>query len=126
MNEIAVHSRTQQIQVLSNMQRIVVSQNRTAGVIGVGLTIVDAGPVGPVGLRGLPGVSSGSYVHTQTFPLLVWLITHNLGYRPAGIKAFELVAPDTYVDVEGAVLYISENAFTIGFDTAISGLVYVS
>lgn len=95
---------------------------------------VVVGPPGPQGDTGEPGpqgdpgpMGPGSYYqHVQTLPLFVWLVAHNLGYQPAGIQAYEDVGGGNFVQVEGIVVHLSNNLFTIQYDVALTGYVNVS
>lgn len=82
---------------------------------------------GPMGMTGPPGDPALSSFRSADFPLLqVWLAVHNLGYEPAGIQAYELVAPGVYVEVKGKITHLSVNAFTIMYDVPIAGYVLAS
>lgn len=118
MGELEVLSRTQRIVVENHSAEVIVDQIRP-------IKIVNSGTVGPRGFPGL-ALSNVSYRHTQTVQLYVWLVVHNLGYKPAGIKAYEQVGPDEYVEVEGEINYLNDNMFTIQFNASLLGYVLVS
>lgn len=77
MTEIRVQSSTQKINVLGRTQKIVVAPNKTTSIIDGGvITIVNAGPVGPRGIRGPSGAERAN--GDIATPLLVWLMPHGL------------------------------------------------
>jgi hypothetical protein len=88
------------------------------GPVGpVGVT----GPVGPAGPQGPPGVDTGYYRHVQDNPAAVWIVQHNLGYRPA-----VFVEDSAGSVVIGDVLYVDANQLTISFDAAFGGYANLS
>jgi hypothetical protein len=72
------------------------------------------GPQGPAG-------TDGFFEFEQTEPAAVWIITHNLGFRP-NITVFD---QDNNVLV-GAILHINSNVVSIDFGIEISGSAYLS
>lgn len=74
------------------------------------------GPPGP------PGTSGGSFTHAQMTPALVWMITHDLDYRPAGVITVDSAGSE----VEGAVSYPADNIVRIDFAVPFSGTAYLS
>jgi hypothetical protein len=86
------------------------------------------GPPGPgiEGPPGPPGPAGTGYRHTQSFPSVVWIVTHNFHFQPAGIGAYEEVAPGVFVQVEGTIAHLNDDIFTITYDVPISGYVNVS
>lgn len=69
----------------------------------------------------LPTIGSGSsfpYVHTQASPSSLWVVNHNLGYRPV----IEVLSDGGMV-VEASVAHISVNQAQISFNTAQTGTV---
>lgn len=68
-----------------------------------------------------PTVGSGSsfpYVHTQSSPSDLWIVNHNLGYRPV----IEVLSDGGLV-VEASVAHISVNQAQISFNTVQTGTV---
>jgi hypothetical protein len=63
-----------------------------------------------------------AYTFTQATPQQVWVITHGLGFRPAGVR----VVDSTGTDVIGAVSYPSINVVRIDFSYPVSGIAYLS
>jgi hypothetical protein len=65
---------------------------------------------GPQGPPGLPGSAPQAYVHEQGTPLATWTISHNLGYKPAGLivydsgGSFQEPESTTYPDLNTMVL----------------------
>ena len=80
------------------------------------------GPQGEQGPQGLPGWVPQSYTHVQNSVSDLWTVVHNLGYRPGGI----LVRDSAGVTVEGNIVHVDANSFTVSFNEAISGEVDVS
>lgn len=62
------------------------------------------------GPQGTPGSAPQAYVHEQGPPSATWTITHNLGYRPAGLivydsgGSFQEPESTTYTDLNTMVL----------------------
>jgi hypothetical protein len=73
--------------------------------------------VGPQG----PSGTDGFFEFEQTEPTAVWIITHDLGFRP-NITVFDT---DNIVMV-GAILHINSNMVSIDFGTEVSGTAYLS
>jgi len=94
------------------------SSTTTSAVNVSGTTI---GPQGPVGPAGPQGVSGGNYKFTQNSPASTWTITHNLGYFPN-----VSVVDSGGSQVEGSVVWTSNNALTVSFSAAFSGVAYLS
>ena len=75
------------------------------------LTAMTQGPTGSSGSAG------STYIHTQSTPLDVWTVAHNLGFRPT-----VTVTTTGGVEVEGGeVLHVSTVVLTITFDVAFTG-----
>lgn len=74
------------------------------------------GPPGP------PGTSGGAYTHQQVTPAMAWMVTHDLSYRPAGVRTVDSAG----TEVEGAVSYPSDNVVRIDFAVPFSGTAYLS
>lgn len=55
----------------------------TTGPPSAPVDITFAGTAGPAGPAGPAGAEGGHYRHTQSVAATVWIIEHNLGYRPA-------------------------------------------
>ena len=78
------------------------------------LVVARAGPPGPAGA---PGNGPSGYTHQQSVASSTWVITHNLGYRPAV----------DVIDSSGSVLlaeitHQSANALTVTFAGETSGI----
>lgn len=79
------------------------------------------GPAGPVGPAGPAGAVGGSYTHTQGTASTLWVINHNLGYKPA------VTALDSYgSEIEGDTQHISTSQCTITFAYSVSGTALLS
>jgi hypothetical protein len=76
---------------------------------------------GGTGPPGPPGASGGSFTFTQMAPVMQWVITHNLGYRPA-VSAFD----NNNDEIVGQITHASVNALTIDFSIAVSGFALLS
>ena len=115
------------------------------GVDEIAVTIVDQGAIdvvvdspttsvievayeGPQGPRGLPGAvgptgpPGGAYLHAQVLPAQVWLVQHNLGFRPGGF----VVTDADGNDVEALITHASENATLLTFFSPTAGTASVS
>lgn len=103
----------------------VVTQDTSAVLVremaGPGGPAGPEGPQGPAGPSG-EGVVAGFYAHVQSMPSAVWTITHNLGFRPAGVT----VVDSGGTNVEGDIVYTSANTMTISFVAAFGGTAYLS
>lgn len=104
-----------EIRPVLSTQRIVINADQS-------IAIVNAGPVGPRGLPGLSGAGAVSYTHIQNTPSLVWTIQHNLTYYPGGIY----IQDSANNDVEALVAHVNANVLTITFYEPTSGRAYVS
>lgn len=102
------------------------------GVIEVLLTTagtveIATGPLGERGQRGPAGdtgpAGNTSYAHAQAVSATVWLITHELGYDPAGL----LVISDGYV-MDGCGVQVLEPGVSLrlSFDISLAGTAYLS
>lgn len=84
------------------------------------------GPVGPVGPEGPEGpegpAGNRSYTHTQVNASHVWLLTHNLGYRPGGVQ----VTDADGISTEPLVSHLTENVLMLTFAGPVSGTAVVS
>jgi hypothetical protein len=88
------------------------------------VTIEDSlsGPQGPPGPSGPPGDGSdANYVHSQTTPDDVWVISHNLGKFPA----VDVVDSASTV-VIGEVHYEDENSITVSFVAPFAGKAFLN
>jgi len=107
----------------------IIIENGRAGEPGhPGADSTVPGPPGPQGVRGLPGPTGPpatipplAYVHDQGSPSDLWVIDHNLGYRPAV----------TVVDSGGGVVigdetYLDANTVEIRFVAPFGGKAYLS
>ena len=90
-------------------------------VVVVVETVVEVVDVAVQGPPGPPGAASSSYVHTQTEPAATWIVTHNLGYRPA-VTVFDgggaLVVSD--------FVHNSTSSLTVTFGAPLAGVAYLS
>ena len=69
------------------------------------------------------GTDTDAYTHTQAAPATTWVVSHNLGYRPAGVQVENAGGDD--ITPEGLV-HVNDNQLTIEFLVAVSGTAYVS
>ncbi len=65
--------------------------------------------------------NTGTFIHTQDVPLLVWVITHNLGSFPS-----VTVVDNLNQVVVGDITYNSSNILTITFTSAFAGYAYLN
>ena len=79
------------------------------------------GPAGPAGPPGPAGAVGGAYAHTQGTATTLWVITHNLGYKP-GVTSFDAYG----IEIEGDTQHVSVNQCTITFAYAVSGSALLS
>jgi hypothetical protein len=79
------------------------------------ITIATRGLQGRQGNDGAPGAR---YTHTQSSPLSLWTIAHNLGFRP-NVTVTTIGGQEVW---GGEVLHLSANTLTITFDIAMAGL----
>lgn len=77
----------------------------------------DTNPGGPVQIKGI------WFEWTQQTPSTTWAIPHNLGFRPAGLKIFDL---DGGLIEEDTLTYVDDNNLTLTFTAAFSGTAYLS
>lgn len=73
--------------------------------------------IGPQGPSGATGVFS----FTQTTPESLWIIGHNLGFRP-NVTAFD----DDNSVIVGAIVHINNNTLSIDFSSPVSGYAVLS
>lgn len=92
---------------------VVATESDIVTATEVQVEVVSVGTQGPPGPS---GADAGSFYHIQAGVSDTWTITHNLGYRP-NVTAFD--SGDG--EVEGDVVHISVNQFTITFTSAFSG-----
>lgn len=85
-------------------------------------TVVQVADIGLSGPPGAPGLSGGSYTHTQSSPSTTWTVVHGLGYHPGGISVVDSGGSKVY----GDVVHTTENSLVINFSTAFSGKAYIS
>ncbi len=64
--------------------------------------------------------STGTYVHTQSVPVAVWVVQHNLGRRPS-VSMFDSAGEQCEGDVE----HVDDNQLTITSAGAFSGVAYI-
>lgn len=79
---------------------------------------------GETGQQGPPGPSGGAastLVYQQSVATTVWLINHNLGYRP-NVTCFQ--SDDT--EIEGDEHHVNENIMTITYAMLVSGYAVLS
>ena len=66
------------------------------------------GPAGP------PGASGGSYTHTQALAATLWIVNHNLGFRPAlsvlGVGGGQVWAQVIHTSANQAYVYFDSPA----------------
>ncbi len=81
---------------------------------------------GPQGERGPAGDSSEalSFTHTQTVPVQLVQIHHNLPYEPAGVSC--LASGDTVPLLGVSVTYPSTGIVELGFGVPFTGLIRLS
>lgn len=70
----------------------------------------------------IPTGDDSFYIHEQTTPSALWVITHNLGYQPGGIE----VTDSGGDSVEGDVTFVNANVLTIAFGAAFAGTAFLS
>jgi hypothetical protein len=100
--------------------------------ISLGAVMGPRGPEGQVGPQGIQGIqgppgAAGSapqaYEHEESPASATWVITHNLGYRPAGILVFDTAGSEW---VPGVVTHNSVNQLVLQWSAAFSGVAYLS
>lgn len=67
------------------------------------------------------GTGTAAYVFVQAVPASTWTINHLLGYKPN-----VTVVDSTERQVEGDVVYTSQNQVVITFSAAFAGEAYLS
>jgi hypothetical protein len=78
--------------------------------------------------QGNPGLFSSTpsptgYIHTQNTPGTVWVITHTLGYNPAGIV---VLSSGYQLDGFGIQYLQDGSSLRLSFDLSVSGVAYLS
>lgn len=68
-------------------------------------------------------VDVDSYLHTQTLGSYIWVIHHNLGFMPAGIR---VLASDGSVHHPKSVTHTDANSLTLTFGQSITGTAHMS
>jgi hypothetical protein len=85
-------------------------------------TIVIPRPTTSLSIRGVTGGGGDAhFVYEQNMPASVWVITHNLGKKPAAV-----VVDSTENVVIGDIQYNSLNTLTITFVDPFSGKAYLN
>jgi hypothetical protein len=113
-NAVTVEENDQTVDVNVTEQVVDVTVG-TSGPQGATGAAGAAGPAGPAGATG------GSFTYNQTSPQTVWTVVHNLGYNP------NVTTMDTANSViEGNYNYVDINTLQISFNTATSGIAYLS
>ena len=72
-----------------------------------------------VSIAGLKGGGDKNYVHIQSNPSAQWLVSHNLGKKPAVV-----VVDSADEVVYGEITYTDNNTITLTFVGAFSGRAY--
>jgi hypothetical protein len=103
MSDINIVTQPQTVSVVSSTQIINVDP------ITSSVSIINAGPPGPAG-------SSAGYDHTQSSDSALWVINHNLGYKPS-VQIFSVGG----LEVIGEIHHISVNQVNVSFNDSISG-----
>lgn len=73
-----------------------------------------------VGTEG--GGEATSYTHVQSVAVMNWLIVHNLGFKPGGVR----VVQSTGEEIIGSVSYPDINTVAISFGAATAGVAHLS
>lgn len=79
-----------------------------------GSTVVTLDPTPGAGAVG--GTASARHIHNQVAPALAWTVNHNLGAYPQ----IDVFSPGR-VQVEAAIVHVSENQALIQFNSPQSG-----
>lgn len=132
MSTVTVDSNTQLITV-EPIPQVITVDAITQQIISVTtptntVSIINAGPQGPRGFDGLvgpagPAGSGGSgtinagYNHTQASASTLWIINHNLGYKPS-VQMFNTGG----LEVLGEIQHVSDNQTTVTFNTIVAGI----
>ena len=66
-------------------------------------------------------IKTTTYVHTQPIPAALWVITHNLGKHPSVD-----IVDSAGSEVEGDVVYNSNNQIPVSFIGGFSGVAYLN
>lgn len=82
---------------------------------GSPIAVTLVGFAGPTGPQGPPG-AGGAYVHTQAIAAAVWVVNHNLGFRPA----VAVLSPGG-LEVIADIVHITTNQTEIRFNSPASG-----
>jgi len=89
-------------------------------VEGLGEIPVAIGDVGTYRVK-IREFAKRGYTHTQTTPADIWVINHNLGYRP-----HITVSLEDGSEVGCEKKYVNDNTVTINLAVSISGIAYLS
>lgn len=92
--------------VLSDGSRSLTLTSNSGGTLALGVP----------GIQGPPGAGGHYFQHVQSSAAAVWTVNHNLGAR-TNVAVF---SPGG-VEVEAAVLHVSDNQTTISFNTPQTG-----
>jgi len=68
------------------------------------------------------GSASTSYTHVQSVASMTWIIRHNLGFQPGGVR----VVQSTGEEIVGSVSYPDVNTVQINFSSLTAGVAYLS
>lgn len=78
--------------------------------------VVAVGQQGPPGPRGTDGLSGAGYEYSQPSASSLWVVNHNLGFRPT-VCVFDSAGWEVDADVQ----HMSLNQTTIAFSTPLAG-----
>lgn len=111
------------VESVPKVQRLVLIPTSSVSVVNAG----QMGPKGPAGPQGIPGVPAtfielSAYTHIQETPAIEWIVTHNLGFLPAGVH----IQDTSGTKIEGDVSYVSSTVIVFTFSAPFAGLCYLS
>lgn len=101
------------INISDTTNTVVVTENGNSTVVTVPVTntviAITQGPQGPAG--------SSAFVYQQLLPATVWIINHNLGYKPS----VELLDSGSQ-EIDGAVAHPNNNQTVVTLNPASAGI----
>lgn len=110
-DEVTVIDLQGTVTVIETEQTVEVLESQSISVVSVGTV----GPAGPAGASGT------SYEHVQSAASALWVINHNLGYKP-NVTIIDTLGRT----VIGDLTYPNYNTVLITFTAAFSGSAFLS
>lgn len=84
-----------------------------------------SGPTGPTGPTGPSGTAAGGYTYQQVATANPWVINHNLGFPPAGVRLYDSTGTEFEADIAYPIP-ATRLVVTFPFGVSLSGTAFLS